>query len=95
MDSQKQSRWTSLIEAHANALVGAPPAILANWLLLDYFYPKNADSHFAAMWAIVTWPVFFYLSVGRGYLVRRTFEKYGVDISPRGIWYWMKTVLRI
>lgn len=80
--SRKQSRWGSFFEAHMNALGGAPPAILANYILLEHFYPINATTEYAAWWAIVTWPIFFYLSVGRTFIFRRIFEKYNVNLDP-------------
>lgn len=77
-----QTKWGSFFEAHMNAIGGAPPAILANYLLLEHFYPINATAEFAAWWAVITWPVFFYLSVGRTFIFRRIFEKYKVNLDP-------------
>jgi hypothetical protein len=77
-----QSKWGSFFEAHLNAIGGAPPAILANYILLEHFYPVNATTEYVAYWAIITWPIFFYLSVGRTFIFRRIFEKYKVNLDP-------------
>lgn len=89
-EEYRQSKAGSMVEAHINALVGAPPAIAANFLLLAAFYPENATVDFVAMWAILTWPIFFYLSVGRIWLIRRIFERWGILLEPRYIYNWLK-----
>lgn len=90
----KQSKLGSLFEAHLNSLVGAPPAMYANFLLLKYFFPESPTEEFVAMWAIITWPVFFYLSVGRIYLFRRIFEKWGIDLEPKSLYRRFKNRLK-
>lgn len=72
---------TSLFEAHANALFGAPIAILAHiGLLLWSGIEPNWEN--ATVFATASWPVFFYLSVMRVFLFRRIFERYGVLLEP-------------
>ena len=68
-----QNKWTSLVEAHLNAIIGAPLAIGAHIMLLTYFKPEPGDY---VAFAAVSWPIFFYISVIRLYFFRRLFEKY-------------------
>lgn len=75
-----QSRWSSLLEAHVNSLIGAPPAVFAHILMLSYAGNWATDN--PIIFATATWPVFFYISVGRMFTIRRVFEKYGVNLEP-------------
>ena len=80
--SVSEQHWrTSLFEAHINSLVGAPIAIFAHILLLMAAgLTPNWEN--AAIFASASWPVFFYLSVGRIFLFRRIFDKYGIALEP-------------
>ena len=69
----KQNKWSSLVEAHLNAIAGAPLAIVAHLALLMYFKPEEGDY---LTFAAISWPIFFYLSVVRIYFFRRLFVKY-------------------
>jgi len=72
---------SSLFEAHINSLIGAPIAIFAHILLLMAAgLTPNWEN--AAIFASASWPVFFYLSVGRIFLFRRIFDKYGIALEP-------------
>lgn len=76
-----QNWHTSLFEAHVNSLIGAPIAIFAHILLLMAAGLAPSWEN-AAIFASASWPVFFYLSVGRIFIFRRIFEKYGVNLEP-------------
>lgn len=89
-----QTKIGSLFEAHINALAGAPPAIIANYLLLDHFYPEAPTTEFILFWSIITWPVFFYLSVGRVWFVRRIFERWGIILEPSHLYIKLKERFR-
>jgi len=88
----QQSRKSSLLEAHLNSLIGAPIAIVAHATLLVVagYAPTWENS---LVFATVSWPVFFYLSVGRIYLFRRIFEKYHVALEPLVIYRKFKSQL--
>jgi hypothetical protein len=75
-----QSWRSSLLEAHINSLVGAPLSIIANIILLAWLLHEDYTT--ATVFAIGTWPIYLYLSVGRIYLFRRIFEKWGVHLEP-------------
>lgn len=79
-----QSWRSSLFEAHINSLVGAPLAVISNILLLIWS-GIEPDWVSASIFATATWPVYLYLSVGRIYLFRRIFEKYGKSLEPTAI----------
>ena len=87
-----QSKWGSLFEAHTNAIIGAPPAIIAHILLLITFSDFAKEQ--PALFATAIWPVFFYLSVARMWIFRRIFEKYNVQLEPiilfRNIWLFFR-----
>lgn len=85
----KQSWRSSLLEAHVNSLIGAPIAIFAHvGLLLWAGVVVTWDN--ALVFASAAWPVFFYLSVGRIFLFRRIFEKYGFSLEPLEIFRSLK-----
>ncbi len=69
----KQNKWSSLVEAHLNAIVGAPLAIGAHLALLNWYQPESGDY---LAFALLSWPIFFYISVIRLYFFRRLFIKY-------------------
>ena len=77
----KQSWRSSLLEAHINSLIGAPIAVVAHIALLIWS-GIEPDWNNATVFATASWPIFFYLSVGRIYMFRRIFEKYGVHLEP-------------
>lgn len=93
-EEYKQSKSGSLVEAHINAAIGAPPAIIINYFLLEHFYPIDPTPEIIAAWAILTWPIFFYLSVGRIWIIRRIFERFGLLLEPRYIYNWLKSRLK-
>ena len=93
-DSHTQTKSGSLLEAHISAFVGAPPAILANYLLLNYFYPNNPETNFVMFWAIITWPIFFYLSVSRIWIIRRVFVKWGIVLEPIALFRKIKRMIK-
>ncbi len=76
---EKQSRLGSLLEAHISAIIGAPFQITANIVLLILWMPDNPTNDFLAWFALATWPVYLYISIGRQYAFRRVFEKYGIE----------------
>lgn len=87
-----QSWKSSLLEAHVNSLIGAPLAILAHiGLLIWSGIEPNLEN--AALFASASWPVFFYLSVGRIYLFRRIFNRYGIALEPIAIYRKIKSKL--
>jgi len=85
----KQSWRSSLLEAHVNSLIGAPIAIVSHVLLL-LWAGLTPDWENATVFATAAWPVFFYLSVGRIFLFRRIFEKYGLSLEPLEIYRSLK-----
>jgi len=88
----QQSRKSSLLEAHINSLIGAPLAIMAHAaLLIVAGYSPSWEN--ATIFATMSWPVFFYLSVGRIYLFRRIFEKYNLALEPLVIYRKFKSQL--
>ena len=87
----KQSWKSSLFEAHVNSLIGAPIAIVAHAVLLVVFMDFAVNQ--PLVFATTVWPLFFYLSVGRIYLFRRIFEKYGVTLEPIAIYRKIKSKL--
>lgn len=93
--SQSGQSWkSSLLEAHINSLIGAPLAILAHiGLLLWSGIEPNLEN--AALFASASWPVFFYLSVGRIYLFRRIFNRYGIALEPIAIYKKIKSKLNV
>ncbi len=88
-----QSWRASMLEAHVNSLVGAPLAILAHAGVLFYFgeYALGNPLVFATM----TWPIFFYLSITRIYIFRRIFEKHGVHLEPLYLFRLLKNRLHL
>lgn len=82
--TNNQSWKSSLFEAHINSLVGAPLAVISNILLLVWS-GIEPDWTSASIFATATWPIYFYLSVGRIYLFRRIFEKFGKSLEPTAI----------
>jgi len=84
-----QSWRASLLEAHVNSLIGAPIAILSHVGLLLWAGIVVTWEN-ALVFATAAWPVFFYLSVGRIFLFRRIFEKYGFSLEPLEIFRKMK-----
>ena len=80
-----QSWRSSLFEAHLNALVGAPLAILAHILLLIWSGIEPNWSN-ATLFASASWPVFFYLSVSRVFIFRRVFERFHIELEPIAIY---------
>jgi len=81
---KKQTKLGSLLEAHVSALIGAPLAVIAHILLL-IISGIETDWSNAVLFASASWPVFFYLSVGRQWAIRRLFEKYGINLEPKYI----------
>ena len=85
----KQSWKAALLEAHVNSLIGAPIAIFAHVGLLLWAGVVVTWEN-ALLFASAAWPVFFYLSVGRIFLFRRIFEKYGLSLEPIEIYRSLK-----
>jgi len=86
-----QSWRTSLFEAHLNALIGAPLAILAHIGLLIWS-GIEPDWGNATLFASASWPVFFYLSVSRVFIFRRIFEKFNIQLEPIAIYKRLKGI---
>ena len=76
-----QNWRTSLFEAHINAIIGAPMAIGAHVGMLLWAGVIVTWEN-ALVFASASWPVFFYLSVGRIFAFRRIFDKYGIALEP-------------
>lgn len=75
-----QTKWGALLEAHVNSLVGAPPAIIAHITILSLTGDFAIEN--PVIFATASWPIFFYISVGRMFLFRRIFQKFGVNLEP-------------
>jgi len=86
--SKEQTKLGSLLEAHFNALVGAPLAIISHGILLSTFGVWAIDNPY--FFALLTWPVFFYLSVTRIWGIRRIFIKWGINLEPSYIYKKMR-----
>ena len=66
----KQSRIDSLMEAFTNVLIGFAINLVANWLILPWFFGIEPDvARFAALGAIYT-----AVSIARSYVIRRAFD---------------------
>lgn len=87
-----QTWRSSLLEAHINGLIGAPIAIIAHIIML-MGAGLSASWEGATAFASASWVVFFYLSVGRQYLLRRIFEKYNIHLEPIYIFKYLKNLL--
>lgn len=66
-----QSRRMSFWEAKTNALVG----LIISWLFTYYGLPLMGIKPSIGQSAIITM-CYFILSLGRGYIIRRVFNKY-------------------
>ena len=74
-----------------NALVGAPMAIGSHAILLIYAGDWVISNPIA--FAFASWPIFFYLSVGRIYVFRRVWEKYHIRLEPYEIYKQLKGIV--
>jgi hypothetical protein len=79
--TNSQTWRISLLEAHLSAAVGAPLSIIIHvMLLLASGLTLKLETAF--IFASASWPAFFYVSVGRQYLFRRIFERWGIQLDP-------------
>jgi len=92
--TQTHQSWkSSMFEAHVNSLIGAPIAIAAHALVLFYFGAYAVENPW--LFATMTWPMFFYLSVSRIYIFRRIFERYDIALEPMAIYRKIKSKLSV
>jgi len=77
----QQTKSKSLLESILGALVAAPTAIILNYVIYGML-DQGIDSSIKAMFAIVSWLVFFLHSVIWKFIIRRIMER---GIMPKRI----------
>lgn len=77
----KQSRIDSLMEAVTNVLIGFLINLVANWLILPWYFDIDPDlGSFAILGGIYT-----AISIARSYLIRRAFNGQTVWAALKGV----------
>lgn len=75
-----QTKTNSLVESFSGALIAAPTANLLHWLLLQLF-DQHVINENQPYFITTSWIIFFFHAVAWKYIIRRTFEKYGVQLD--------------
>lgn len=81
-----QSRLTSLLETLNRSIISGTSAAALHYTTICWWFPNECGTLDLAAFSTGMFGIMFLNSVCIGYLVRRTYERYGVQLDARSLW---------